>query len=59
MNIYEDEGLEQKLEELSDLIGNLVLDVILIGLRKAVAQQQIFKEFAEAKQPFPKECDPF
>ena len=49
MNIYEDEGLEQRLEELSDQVGILVLDLLLAGLRKARMQTVIFREFAEAK----------
>jgi len=51
MNIYEDEELEQKLEELTNLIGRLVLDMLLTGLRKTVAENQIFSGLAEAKYP--------
>jgi len=51
MNIYEDEELEQKLEELTNLIGRLVLDMLLIGLRKTVSENQIFSGLAEAKYP--------
>ena len=51
MNIYEDEELEQKLEELTNLIGRLVLDMLLVGLRKTVAENQIFSELAETKYP--------
>ena len=51
MNIYEDEELEQKLEELTSLIGRLVLDMLLVGLRKTVAENQIFRELTEAKYP--------
>ena len=59
MNLYEDEGLEQKLEELTDLVGLLVLDVLLVGLRKVVGEQQIFRDFAQAKWPTAKDQDPF
>lgn len=34
MNIYEDESLEQKLEELSDQVGHLVLDLLLVSLEE-------------------------
>jgi len=51
MNIYEDEGLEQKLEELTDLAGELILDILLVSLRKIVRENQIFRELAEAKWP--------
>ena len=59
MNIYEDEALEQKLEELTDLVGQLVLDVLLISLRKVVQENQVFREFAEAKWPVSQKTEPF
>ena len=59
MNIYEDEGLEQKLEELTDLVGQLVLDMLLVSLRKACNEHQIFREFAETRDPATKKTDPF
>jgi len=59
MNIYEDEELEQKLEELTNLIGKLVLDMLLIGLRKTVTENQIFSELAEAKYPISQKPEPF
>jgi hypothetical protein len=51
MNIYDDEELEHKLEELTNLTGRLVLDLLLIGLRKTVAENQIFSELAASKYP--------
>lgn len=51
MNIYEDEMLERKLEELTDLMGQLVLDMLLISLRKVVKENQVFQEWAETKLP--------
>ena len=51
MNIYEDEGLEQKFEELTDLMGQLVLDVLLVSLRKVVQENQVFREWAEVRNP--------
>lgn len=51
MNIYEDEGLEQKFEELTDLVGRLVLDILLVSLRKVTRENQIFREWAEVKLP--------
>lgn len=49
MNIYEDESLEQKLEELSDQVGHLVLDLLLVSLKKLVKENVIFSEMAEAR----------
>jgi len=51
MNIYEDEQLEQKLNELSDQLGHLLLDALLISLKKINAENLIFKEFEDAKHP--------
>lgn len=48
MNIYEDESLEQKLEELSDQVGHLVLDLLLVSLKKVVKENVIFSEIADA-----------
>ncbi len=59
MNIYEDEALEQTLEELTDLVGKLVLDMLLVSLRKIVRENQIFQEIAETKWTGPQKPDPF
>ncbi len=59
MNIYEDEALETKLEELSDQIGILLLDLLLAGTSKLRRQVQIFQEFtaARAEAADPHEAD--
>ena len=49
MNIYEDEQLEQKLRELSDQLGHLLLDALLISLKKINAENLILKEFEDVK----------
>jgi hypothetical protein len=59
MNIYEDEGLEQKLEELTDLAGQLILDILLVSLRKVVREHQAFRELAEDKWPVAQKPDAF
>lgn len=59
MNIYEDEQLEQKLEELTSLIGRLVPDMLLVGRRKTVAENRIFSELTEAKYPISDKNDLF
>lgn len=59
MNIYEDEILEQKFEELSDQVGCLVLDILLISLKKVVRENGIFSEFAEARLGVQTEKEPF
>lgn len=49
MNFYEDEALEQKLEELSDQLGYLVLDLLVVSLKKVVREQGIYSEIMDAK----------
>lgn len=34
MDIYKDEMLEQKLDEISNQIGHLVMDILLVSLEK-------------------------
>jgi len=51
MNIYEDGRLEQRFEELTDLMGQLVLDMLQVSLRKVVRENQIFQEWTETKIP--------
>lgn len=56
MNLYEDPSLEPKLDELSDQLGLLVLDLLLAGLQELRRQTQSYQDFAEAKgetQPRP------
>lgn len=59
MNIYEDEELEQKLDELTNLMGRIVLDLLLVSLHKIGREQQVYDEFVEAKGPSTKRSEPF
>ena len=59
MNIYEDEGLEEKLEEITDLIGQLMLDMLLVSLRKIGSEHQIYSELAETRVSKPRRTKPF
>jgi hypothetical protein len=58
MNIYEDEILEQKLEELTDQMGYLVLDILILGLKKLRNENEIFCEIGDSKLPAIKD-EPF
>ncbi len=49
MNIYEDERLEKQLHMITDQMGHLLLDLIAVSLMKVNAENQIFKEFEEAR----------
>lgn len=49
MNFYENEALERKLEELSDQLGYLVLDLLVVSLKKVVREEGIYSEIMDAK----------
>ena len=49
MNIYEEEDVEKKLEEITDQIGYLMLDLILVSLKKVNTEKEIYKEFVDAR----------
>ena len=49
MNIYEDERLEKQFRVVTDQIGHLLLDLIAVSLMKVNAENQIFKDFEEAR----------
>jgi len=49
MNIYEDEQLETKLNELTDHLGSLVLDMLIVGLKKINNESEIFQELEDAR----------
>ena len=59
MNIYEDEAVERKLEELSDQVGYLVLDLLVLSLKKVVREEGIFSEIMDAKLGVPNSKEPF
>jgi hypothetical protein len=49
MNFYEDDKYENIMEEITDVMGYLVLDIILSSLKKIHAENQIFGEVLESK----------
>ena len=49
MNIYEDEKLEKKFNELTDQLGHLFLDMLLISLKKVNHENILFKDFEDAR----------
>lgn len=59
MNIYEDEILEQKLDEISNQMGHLVMDILLLSLKRLGDQNQLFKDFTEARLATDPKNDPF
>lgn len=59
MNIYEDGELENKLEELSDQLGYLVLDLLVLSLKKVVREGGIFSEIMDCKLDTPRSRETF
>ena len=59
MNIYEDEMLEQKLDEISSQMGHLVMDILLMSLKRLGDQNQVFNDFTEARLATDPKNDPF
>lgn len=55
----EDEAVERKLEELSDQVGYLVLDLLVLSLKKVVREHGIFSEIMDAKLDVPHRKEPF
>jgi len=55
MNIYEEEKLKKKLEEITDQLGYLLLDLLLISLKRLNSENQIFKEFEDVRLETPSE----
>jgi hypothetical protein len=55
MNIYENEELDQKLETITDLMGDFILDVVLMSLKKISNESLIFQELNEIRLETAKE----
>jgi|GEM_PF-1611370 len=49
MNIIEEEQLEEKFNEITDQIGYLLLDFLLISLKKINIENQVFKSYEDGK----------
>lgn len=49
MNIYEEEHLEKKFQQVTDQIGHLLLDLIIVSLTKVTRENQTFKDFEETR----------
>lgn len=47
MNFYEDEEFEQKIEQITDQFGYLLLDIIFMSFQKINSENQILKEFLD------------
>lgn len=59
MSIYEDEILEQKLEEISNQMGHLIMDILSLSLKRLGNDNQMFTDFMEAKMEVDTRNNPF
>ena len=50
MNIYEEQNLEQKLEEITSQIGHLVLDMILVGIKQVSREYQSYEDIEDCRR---------
>lgn len=58
MNIYEDEVLETVLNEITDSMGYLILDIIKVSLKKIRTETAIFDELTEVALEVKSESSP-
>ena len=49
MNIYEEEAVEKQMELIADQLGYLMLDMILMSLKRINIENQTCLEFIESK----------
>jgi hypothetical protein len=59
MNSYEYEMLEEKLDEIGVQMGQLVMDILLMSLKRLGNQNQVLNEFTEARMATDPKNDPF
>ena len=55
MNFYEDKEFEQKIEQITDQFGYLLLDIIFMSFQKINSETQILKEFLDDRLQVHKE----
>jgi hypothetical protein len=51
MNIYEEQHLEQKLDEITNQIGHLLLDIILVSVKQVSREYQSYEGIEESRRP--------
>ncbi|RNC67965.1 MAG: hypothetical protein ED859_12180 [Desulfuromonadales bacterium] len=50
MNIYEEQCLEQKLDEITSHIGHLILDIILTSVKMAAREYQTYGDWEDSRR---------
>lgn len=59
MNIYEEQCLEQKLDEITNQVGQLILDIILVSIKQVSREYQTYEELEDSKRQVTAERNPF
>jgi ATP-dependent RNA circularization protein (DNA/RNA ligase family) len=59
MNIYEEQCLEQKLDEITNQVGQLILDIILVSIRQVSREYQTYEELEDSKREVTADRNPF
>ena len=57
MNIYQEDELEKRIEQIVEQLGYLLMDIILMSFKKINTENQLFKELLDSKLQFRKEED--
>jgi len=55
MNIYQEEELEEKIEQLVEQLGYLMMDIILMSFKKINTENQLLKELLDTRLHFKRE----
>lgn len=57
MDIYQEEELEERIEQIVEQLGYLLMNMILMSFKKINIENQLLKELLEARLQFKKEED--
>jgi len=57
MNIYQEEELEERIEQIVEQLGYLMMDIILMNFKKINTENQLLKELLDARLHFKREED--
>jgi len=57
MNIYQEDELEKRIEQIVEKLGYLLMDIILMSFKKINTENQLFKELLDSRLQFRKEED--
>jgi len=50
MNIYEEQHLQNKLDEITDRVGQLMLDIILVSVKQVSREFQAYEDIEDCRR---------